>query len=80
MTLRKRVEMLEESQARMRKCFYWKYFLGEPLLSVIPETASTQKAADITLEELARYVLDGKPIVRDAKQIVYGEERKSEEV
>lgn len=43
-------------------------------------TANVKNADRVTLQELASYVLDGKPIFRNAQKIVYGEERKSEEV
>lgn len=33
---------------------------------------NTEKARDVSFYELASYVLDGKPIVRDRETIVYG--------
>lgn len=87
MRLKKRIEKLERTQNEMLKCFQTDYsvsamFSGYPIeIEVKPEKVQTQKALNVTLKELAAYVLDGVPIKRTSgtPQIVYGKERKSEE-
>ena len=70
----------------MLRCFhltfssnYGRLLSSDPLeLALNSEKVRTQKAENVTLEELALYVLDGIPIKRKEKepQIVYGEEPK----
>ena len=42
----------------------------EMLETRIPERVNTENIKGVTMEELARYVLDGTPIVRESKECV----------
>ena len=86
MRLTKRIEKLEKTQNEMLKCFRTDYsmssfFNGYPYgIEIKPEKVQTQKALNVTLKELAAYVLDGTPIRRtdSTPQIVYGVKEKKQ--
>lgn len=88
MRLKERIEKLERTQNEMLKCFQTDYSVsamlsGYPLrIEIKPEKVQTKKALNVTLKELAAYVLDGTPIKRTdgTPHIVYGKEPEPENV
>ena len=64
--LRAEMEKLRAEMSRERTNFTFKLKIAGSLM-----TANCKKADNVTLGELAGFILDGTPIVRDGKMVVY---------
>ena len=73
MNKKKEIEELKVTVRRIQENFSRSVSWCSEEVSYVPkpQKVNTEKAAGVTLEELARYVLDGTPITRSQRTIVY---------